>query len=79
MVRSQFAAYCDGLSREPEAAKAGIREAISKLQGRTEEARAVVQIGVLVSRADGVLEMSDETVIRQINEFLGLSPGEINL
>ena len=54
-------------------------QAIGKVAGKPDQARAVVQLAVVIANADGEFDEKEMGVVRQIAQALKLDPSEFNV
>ncbi|MCF3964717.1 tellurite resistance TerB family protein [Streptomyces fuscigenes] len=59
--------------------KVGVLQEIAKAKKKPAEARAVIQIGIVIGGADGDFDKSEQAVVREACYALGLPPHEFDL
>ncbi|WP_329459275.1 tellurite resistance TerB family protein [Streptomyces sp. NBC_01497] len=59
--------------------KVGVLQEIAKAKKKPAEARAVIQIGIVIGGADGDFDKSEQGVVREACYALGLPPHEFDL
>ncbi len=77
-LRDKYDAYCDKISRDFDFGKIELMQAIGKIK-KPEEARAVVQLAVVIANADGDFDAKEQAVMREIIHALSLTPAEFGL
>lgn len=78
-LRKAFAKHCKRLSQNKNAGNVEAREAIAKLRGRYAEAFAVIQIGIIVSKADGIFSVWEAKTIREVSQSIDINPGDVGV
>jgi tellurite resistance protein TerB len=69
----------DKLMRDFDFGKVSILQEIAKVRKKEDEARAVIQIGIIIGSADGKFDEDEKKVVREACHSLGLSPAEFEL
>ena len=77
-LREKYERYCDVISRDFDFGKIELMQVIGKVR-KPEEARAVVQLAVVIANADGDFDAREQAVMREVIHALGLSPAEFGL
>ncbi|WP_412028706.1 tellurite resistance TerB family protein [Deinococcus yunweiensis] len=78
-LRQKYEAACDTITRDFDFGKIELMQKIGKLAGKPDEARAVVQLAVVIANADGNFDESERVVVRQIAQALKLEPSEFGV
>lgn len=78
-LKQKFTTYCTKLSQNATLGKNQATQAIAKLAGKEDQARAVIHIGISVGSADGDFDRSEQKVVTDVCSLLGLYPGEFGL
>ncbi|CAM5268435.1 tellurite resistance TerB family protein [Streptomyces sp. NPDC048187] len=78
-LRRRFEANLDKLTADFAFGKVGILQEIAKAKKKPAEARAVVQIGIVIGGADGDFDKDERAVVREACYALGLPPHEFDL
>lgn len=78
-LRESFDRYCAKLSSDYDFGKIEVLQVIGKLRSKPDQARAVVQVGVLVGGADGDFDTDEQGAVRDICNAVGLSPQEFGV
>ena len=76
---TRFNANCDTLTADFDFGKVGILQEIGKLKKKPAEARAVIQIGIIIGGADGNFDEDEKKVVREACFAVGLPPAEFDL
>jgi tellurite resistance protein TerB len=71
-----FDRHVDALRTDFAAGKAAALRAVAEVRGRPAEARAVVKIGAVIGRADGIFDDTERAVVREAIDVLGLDPAD---
>jgi len=78
-LQERFNYYCDKLSKEFDFAKVEAIQTITKLKKKEDQARAIVQIGVIIGTADGHFDDSERQVVSEICHALSLDKTQFGL
>ena len=78
-LRESFDRYCGKLSADYDFGKIEVMQVIGKLRSKPEQARAVVQVGVVVGGADGNFDAAEQRAVREICNAVGLDPQEFGV
>ncbi len=78
-LRQRFNKHADQLSSNFQFGRSEVMQEIAKVQKKPMEARAVVQMGVVIAAADGYFAQAEQHVIREVCAMLGVSPAEFDL
>ncbi|WP_431035646.1 tellurite resistance TerB family protein [Streptomyces sp. P6-2-1] len=78
-LRRRFEANLDKLTSDFDFGKVGILQEIAKAKKKPAEARAVIQIGIVIGGADGDFDKDEQGVVREACFALGLPPHEFDL
>ncbi|MCZ7456317.1 tellurite resistance TerB family protein [Streptomyces sp. WMMC940] len=78
-LRQRFNQNVDRLMANFELGKAEALKEIAKAAKKPQEARAVVQTGMVIAGADGSVEPSEQQAIREACAALGISPAEFGV
>ncbi|MFC8531304.1 tellurite resistance TerB family protein [Nocardia sp. NPDC057227] len=73
-LRTLFDGNCDRLVQDPAFGRAHVLQQITKVAGKPEQARAVVQIGIMIANADGTLSPAEVHAVRDACAALGIPP-----
>ncbi|MFB6779021.1 tellurite resistance TerB family protein [Streptomyces sp. NPDC056352] len=78
-LQRRFNEYCQKLASDFDFGKVSILQTIGKVGKKPTEARAVVQIGIVIGGADGHFDQSERAVVREACFAVGISPTEFDL
>jgi tellurite resistance protein TerB len=78
-LQRRFDDYLTKLTSDFDFGKVAILQEIAKVQKKPTEARAVIQIGIVIGGADGVFDKSEQAVVREACFAVGLNPAEFDL
>ncbi|MEU9634686.1 tellurite resistance TerB family protein [Streptomyces tendae] len=78
-LRRRFESNLDKLTSDFAFGKVGILQEIAKAKKKPAEARAVVQIGIVIGGADGDFDKDERAVVREACYALDLPPHEFDL
>ncbi|AIZ45889.1 Tellurite resistance TerB [Deinococcus radiopugnans] len=78
-LRDKYDRYCDKITADFDFGKIELMQAIGKVAGKPDQARAVVQLAVVIANADGDFDEKEMGVVREIAQALRLDPSEFNV
>ncbi|MBF0592217.1 MAG: tellurite resistance TerB family protein [Nitrospirae bacterium] len=78
-LRDKFDFYCDKLSKDFDFGKIEAIQAISKLKKKEDQARAVIQVGIIIGGADGNFDPSEKKAVREACNAVGINPADFDL
>ncbi|MGW6580553.1 tellurite resistance TerB family protein [Streptomyces globisporus] len=78
-LQRRFNAYVDQLIADFALGKVGVVQEIAKAKKKPAEARAVIQIGIVIGGADGDFDATEQAVVREACFALDLPPHEFDL
>ena len=78
-LRERFDHYCDKLSSDFDFGKVEAIQALGKLKKKDDQARAVVQIGIIIGGADGTFDDDERAAVKSACQALGIPPGDFDL
>ena len=78
-LQTKFIYYCDKLQSDYDFGKIEAIQSISKLKKKTEQARAVIQVGIIIGGADGDFDDDEKAAVREACFAVGISPNEFDL
>ncbi|MFI8369073.1 tellurite resistance TerB family protein [Streptomyces sp. NPDC085466] len=78
-LQRRFDAQLDRLAADFDFGKVAVLQEIAKAAKKPAEARAVVQIGIVIGGADGHFDPAERSVVREACFALGLPPHEFDL
>ncbi|WEV27746.1 TerB family tellurite resistance protein [Streptomyces sp. 71268] len=78
-LQRRFNEYLDKLATDFEFGKVSLIQDIGKVKKKPVEARAVIQIGIVIGGADGDFDLTEQAVVREVCYALDIAPGEFDL
>ena len=78
-LQAKFTEYCDKLTADYDFGKVSVIQDIGKVKKKESEARAVIQIGIIIGGADGTFDEAEKKAVRDACHAVGLSPSEFDL
>ncbi|MCC3772958.1 tellurite resistance TerB family protein [Streptomyces sp. UNOC14_S4] len=78
-LQARFNDYCQKLTVDFDFGKVSVLQTIGKVAKKPTEARAVVQIGIVIGGADGDFDKEERAVVREACFALGINPAEFDL
>lgn len=78
-LQRRFDDYVTKLQTDFEFGKVSVVQEVAKVKKKPAEARAVIQIGIVIGGADGNFDKSEQAVVREACFAVGLSPDEFDL
>ncbi|WP_405585663.1 tellurite resistance TerB family protein [Streptomyces sp. NBC_01190] len=78
-LQRRFDDYLNKLTADFDFGKVAILQEIAKAKKKPTEARAVIQIGIVIGGADGTFDKSEQAVVREACFAVGLNPAEFDL
>ncbi|WP_329377013.1 tellurite resistance TerB family protein [Streptomyces sp. NBC_01351] len=78
-LQTRFDDYLNTLAADFDFGKVSIMQEIAKAKKKPVEARAVIQIGIVIGGADGDFDKTEQAVVREACYALDLPPHEFDL
>lgn len=78
-LQKTFNEFCDKLNNDFDFGKINLLQVISKLKKSQPQARAAVQVGIIIGNADGVFDDDEKNTVREICRSFGIDPSEFDL
>jgi tellurite resistance protein TerB len=78
-LKTKFDFFCDKLSRDYDFGKIDAIQAISKLKSKPDQARAIIQIGIIIGSADGNFDQAEKKALREACLAAGINPSDYEL
>jgi tellurite resistance protein TerB len=78
-LQTIFNNYCDKLTADFDFGKVSVIQDIGKVKKKPAEARAVIQIGIIIGGADGTFDEAEKRAVRDACHAVGLPPSEFDL
>ena len=78
-LQQKFDWYCSKLAGDFEFGKVEAIATIGKLRSKPEQARAVIQIGIIIGGADGNFDAHERAAVKEACFAVGIAPAEFDL
>ncbi|WP_037912038.1 tellurite resistance TerB family protein [Actinacidiphila yeochonensis] len=78
-LQQRFDGYLDKLAADFDFGKVALLQEVAKVQKKPAEARAVIQIGIVIGGADSTFDKTEQGVVRDACYAVGLNPSEFDL
>jgi tellurite resistance protein TerB len=78
-LRDTFDRYCTKLTADFDFGKIECVQAVAKLKTKPDQARAIIQIGIIIGGADGNFDQAERGVVREACFAVGIAPSEFDL
>jgi tellurite resistance protein TerB len=78
-LQRRFDDYLGKLTADFDFGKVSVLQEIAKAKKKPAEARAVIQIGIVIGGADGEFDKTEQGIVREACFALGLAPAEFDL
>ncbi|MFC7304712.1 tellurite resistance TerB family protein [Streptomyces monticola] len=78
-LQRRFDGNCDKLSADFDFGRVSVLQEVAKAKKKPAEARAVIQIGIVIGGADGDFDKDEQQVVREACYALDLPPHEFGL
>ncbi|MCT9090688.1 TerB family tellurite resistance protein [Streptomyces sp. ASQP_92] len=78
-LQRRFDDGLDKLAADFDFGKVSLLQEVAKAKKKPAEARAVIQIGIVIGGADGDFDKTEQAVVREACYALGLAPAEFDL
>ena len=78
-LKQKFDHFCDKMTADYDFGKVEAVQAISKLKSKPDQARAVIQIGIIIGGADGNFDADEKKAVREACNAVGISPADFDL
>ena len=78
-LRERFEHYCNKLSADYDFGKVEAIQALGKLKKKDDQARACIQVGIIIGGADGNFDDSEKKAVREACHAVGIAPAEFDL
>ncbi|GAA1996051.1 tellurite resistance TerB family protein [Nakamurella flavida] len=78
-LRQKFDWYCSKLESDFDFGKVEAIATIGKLRSKPDQARAVIQIGIIIGGADGTFDEHERAAVKQACHAVGIDPAEFDL
>ena len=78
-LQTRFNDYCAKLTTDFDFGKVSVLQTIGRTGKKPVEARAVIQIGIVIGGADGNFDKTEQGVVREACYAVGIAPSEFDL
>ncbi|WP_432560792.1 tellurite resistance TerB family protein [Kineococcus sp. SYSU DK003] len=78
-LRASFDKWCGKLTSDYDFGKIEALQAVGKLRNKPEQARAVVQVGVVIGGANGDFDPQEQRAVREVCQSAGIDPAEFGV
>lgn len=78
-LKVKFDFFCTKLSSDYDFGKIEAIQAIAKLKSKPDQARAIIQIGVIIGSADGNFDDTEKKALREACLAAGINPSDFDL
>ncbi|TVL92175.1 tellurite resistance TerB family protein [Streptomyces sp. SAJ15] len=78
-LQRRFNDYLSKLTTDFSFGKVSLMQAIGKVHKKPTEARAVIQIGIVIGGADGDFDKTEQALVREVCFAVGIDPAEFDL
>ena len=78
-LQERFNYFCDKITADFDFGKIEAIQTLGKLKGKEDQARACVQLGIIIGGADGNFDADEKAVVKEACHAVGIDPGEFDL
>jgi tellurite resistance protein TerB len=78
-LKAQFDFFCSKMTADYDFGKLEAVQAIGKVRSKPDQARAIIQIGIIIGGADGLFDADEKKAVREACNALGIPPSEFDL
>jgi tellurite resistance protein TerB len=78
-LKDKFDFFCKKLTADFDFGRIEAIQAIAKLKSKPDQARAVIQIGIVIGGADGNFDLAEKAVVKEVCHAVGMAPAEFDL
>lgn len=78
-LKQKFDHFCDKMAADYDFGKIEAIQAIAKLKSKPDQARAVLQIGIIIGGADGNFDADEKKAVKEACNAVGISPADFDL
>lgn len=78
-LKEKFDHYCGKLQADYDFGKIETVQAIGKLKSKPDQARAVIQVGIIVGGSDGNFDADEKLAVKEACHAVGIDPKEFDL
>lgn len=78
-LRETFDRYCGKLESDYDFGKIEVLQVIGKLKKKPDQARAVIQVGIIIGGADGDFDDNEKRAVKEACSSAGVPPSDFDL
>lgn len=78
-LKERFDFFCNKLAADYDFGRIEALQAITKLKKKEDQARAVIQVGIIIGGADGNFDKDEKKAVRDACHALGINPTEFDV
>lgn len=78
-LKSKFDFFCNKLEADHDFGKIEVIQALSALKGKDDQARACIQLGIIIGSADGEFDDNEKKAVKDACNAVGIAPSEFDL
>ena len=78
-LKQKFDHFCDKMTSDYDFGKVEAIQAIAKLKSKPDQARAIIQIGIIIGGADGNFDADEKKAVKEACSAVGISPSDFDL
>ena len=78
-LKEKFDFFCGKLAADFDFGRIEALQAIAKLKKKEDQARAVIQVGIIIGGADGNFDTDEKKAVRDACHALGINPAEFDV
>jgi len=78
-LKTKFDFYCDKVNADSDFGRIEAIQAIGKLKSKPDQARAVIQIGIVIGGADGNFDKNEMKAVRDACLAVGIPPSDFDV
>jgi tellurite resistance protein TerB len=78
-LKEKFDFFCNKLEADYDFGKIEAIQALGALKGKPDQARACIQLGIIIGGADGEFDADEKQVIKEACNAVGIAPSEFDL
>lgn len=78
-LKEKFNFFCNKLEADYDFGKIEAIQALSALKGKQDQARACIQLGIIIGGADGNFDADEKRAIKEACNAVGIAPSEFEL
>jgi tellurite resistance protein TerB len=78
-LKQRFDFFCDKLTADYDFGRIEALQVVAKLKSKPDQARAVLQIGIVIGGADGNFDADEKAAVKAACNAVGIPPAEFDL